>query len=358
MNEPEGNHYETLGINPNADLPQIKKAYRAMSLLWHPDKHNKDDNEKATNMFKRVNIAKDVLSGASSRSLYDSEQRFKDRHFRTKQYLDYNDASSGLMPPVQQAPVSKAPPSGLSGRGCVEERKRESSADVGPERGSPQAAAVGSDTATQPESSAEPSAADVSRGSPQAATVTSAATVNPDPSSMLPKPVSPRVDVSMTKPVARTKKAASPAALAKATIRPVQAKASPWDDMVRESEGQPPIERGSPQAAAVSVEASPQAGSTDQTSREAPRQARLDDADVIGSFTAKDGRYTGYPSMQLAEEFAGKTYKELYNAVSSYDPVPDAKDYNFDLFKTGDPVSKQWADSLTEMRSGYLRTWF
>lgn len=34
------NHYEVLGVNRNASSKDIKKAYREMALIYHPDKNS------------------------------------------------------------------------------------------------------------------------------------------------------------------------------------------------------------------------------------------------------------------------------------------------------------------------------
>jgi hypothetical protein len=54
-----------LGFAPTA-LPsrdEIKKAYRAGALKYHPDRqHNHEDPEKAAAMFRRVKAAFDILA--------------------------------------------------------------------------------------------------------------------------------------------------------------------------------------------------------------------------------------------------------------------------------------------------------
>jgi len=62
-------HYETLGVSRKADLAEIKKAYRKLTLQWHPDKHpgDKEIEEK----FKHIVLAYEVLSDPVKRKGYD-----------------------------------------------------------------------------------------------------------------------------------------------------------------------------------------------------------------------------------------------------------------------------------------------
>ena len=71
----DANHYEVLGIERNADEKEIKKAYRNASKKWHPDKHqkNEDNKARANTMFKRVNEANQVLGDSYKKLLYDVE---------------------------------------------------------------------------------------------------------------------------------------------------------------------------------------------------------------------------------------------------------------------------------------------
>lgn len=62
--------YDTLGIKPNADENEIKKAYRKMAIKWHPDK-NKDNAENATKEFQKISEAFSILSDKDKRSAYD-----------------------------------------------------------------------------------------------------------------------------------------------------------------------------------------------------------------------------------------------------------------------------------------------
>lgn len=62
-------YYKTLGVEHGASDADIKKAYRALAMKYHPDKN--PDNEKAEAMFKEINEANDVLKDPTKRSNYD-----------------------------------------------------------------------------------------------------------------------------------------------------------------------------------------------------------------------------------------------------------------------------------------------
>ena len=67
------NHYETLAVPRDADARAIKKAFRAMSLKYHPDK-NPDDPEGAKETFQIIQQAYDVLSDPQERAWYDNHR--------------------------------------------------------------------------------------------------------------------------------------------------------------------------------------------------------------------------------------------------------------------------------------------
>lgn len=67
--EAERDFYKILGIPSDATEPQIKRAFRKLSLKYHPDK-NKGDAE-AEKKFMDVNDANEVLSNPDKRAIYD-----------------------------------------------------------------------------------------------------------------------------------------------------------------------------------------------------------------------------------------------------------------------------------------------
>ena len=61
--------YKILGVDPKAEIDQIKEAYRKLALDLHPDRsENTEDHE----LFKQVSDAYRVLSDAKKRRQYDA----------------------------------------------------------------------------------------------------------------------------------------------------------------------------------------------------------------------------------------------------------------------------------------------
>lgn len=63
-------HYEVLGVNENASLEEIKKAYKKKALLLHPDR-NHQRVEEATAEFTLVQNSYQTLSDPQERAWYD-----------------------------------------------------------------------------------------------------------------------------------------------------------------------------------------------------------------------------------------------------------------------------------------------
>lgn len=57
----EDDPWAILGINANSSKSDIKKAYRALALKWHPDK-NLNNIAFSTEMMKKINAAYNLLS--------------------------------------------------------------------------------------------------------------------------------------------------------------------------------------------------------------------------------------------------------------------------------------------------------
>ena len=62
-------YYKILGVDKNATDAEIKKEYRKLAKKYHPDVNQ--NNEAASNKFKEINEAYEVLSDKEKRKQYD-----------------------------------------------------------------------------------------------------------------------------------------------------------------------------------------------------------------------------------------------------------------------------------------------
>lgn len=68
-------YYEILGVPKTADDREIKKAFHKLSLKWHPDKNPPEKHEEATEHFKKISEAYEVLTDGERRKIYDKYGR-------------------------------------------------------------------------------------------------------------------------------------------------------------------------------------------------------------------------------------------------------------------------------------------
>ena len=66
------NHYELLGVKRTASAQDIRRAYRELSKLYHPDT-TELSSEIATRKFQALNEAYGVLSNPEERFVYDRQ---------------------------------------------------------------------------------------------------------------------------------------------------------------------------------------------------------------------------------------------------------------------------------------------
>lgn len=62
-------YYKVLGVDKNASIDDIKKAYRKLARKYHPDLN--PDNKEAHRTFQQINEANEVLSDPEKRKKYD-----------------------------------------------------------------------------------------------------------------------------------------------------------------------------------------------------------------------------------------------------------------------------------------------
>ncbi len=66
------NYYEILGVNRDATIKEIKKAYKALAKKWHPDL-NRDNIKVAEEKMKEINVAYTTLSDEVARIDYNKK---------------------------------------------------------------------------------------------------------------------------------------------------------------------------------------------------------------------------------------------------------------------------------------------
>jgi molecular chaperone DnaJ len=87
-------YYEVLGISRDASNEDIKKAFRKLAFEYHPDRNH---NDGASEKFKEINEAYEVLSDSDKRSSYDRfghtgpENMFSNRGFEGFDFGGFGD---------------------------------------------------------------------------------------------------------------------------------------------------------------------------------------------------------------------------------------------------------------------------
>jgi DnaJ-class molecular chaperone len=71
-------YYRTLQVDPQASKEVIEKAYRALSLKYHPDKasaHSNQEKERGAEEWMRIRSAYEILSDEKKRKAYDEMRK-------------------------------------------------------------------------------------------------------------------------------------------------------------------------------------------------------------------------------------------------------------------------------------------
>lgn len=81
------NHYEILGVDKSASQDDIKKAYHALAMRYHPDKN--PDDKASEEKFKEINESYSTLSDVNKRRNYDLGMSSPFSHNRSQYTGDF-----------------------------------------------------------------------------------------------------------------------------------------------------------------------------------------------------------------------------------------------------------------------------
>ena len=107
------NHYQVLGVAPNAPAADIKRAYRQLVVRYHPDKHGGD--VRYEDQFKAVAVAYGVLGDPGRRAAYDFQLTQAVRRLAEQRRAEpYRPAGQHVygVPLPPPAPLRTRPPAG------------------------------------------------------------------------------------------------------------------------------------------------------------------------------------------------------------------------------------------------------
>ena len=104
---PDEDYYKTLGVDEKATEDELKKSYRRLSMLHHPDKNGNTDESKQK--FQELNNAYETLSDANKRRMYDMMRRGGGGHGMPggggghpfEHVFHFGGAGPGMRPPNQ-----------------------------------------------------------------------------------------------------------------------------------------------------------------------------------------------------------------------------------------------------------------
>lgn len=84
----EKDYYKILNVPEEASQSDIKKAYKKLATMWHPDKNkNKDE---ATKVFKDISEAYQILSDEYTRDKYDNARKYGENNFDNSEFIFKN----------------------------------------------------------------------------------------------------------------------------------------------------------------------------------------------------------------------------------------------------------------------------
>ncbi|KAI6245044.1 Chaperone protein DnaJ [Erysiphe necator] len=117
-------YYEDLELCPKSDSAEIKRQYKKLALLYHPDR-NVGSNTSDTTKFQRIQAAYEILNDPLERARYDANRRFSVFTNTSNSHSKYNTKGNPWSnigkeyPPPPKPPMARSsqpPPSSNGSR--------------------------------------------------------------------------------------------------------------------------------------------------------------------------------------------------------------------------------------------------
>lgn len=83
MTNPGVNHFAVLGLKPGTSEEEIKRTYKSLAKILHPDKNN---DPKAEEKFKNITNSYEVLKSKDRRNMHERELKEMEKYRRAKKY--------------------------------------------------------------------------------------------------------------------------------------------------------------------------------------------------------------------------------------------------------------------------------
>ena len=66
---------KVLGLNAEASMEEIKRAFRTLALQYHPDRRADKDRKRYEEMFKKINQAKKIIVDYCANYRYSFQEK-------------------------------------------------------------------------------------------------------------------------------------------------------------------------------------------------------------------------------------------------------------------------------------------